>query len=126
MGGKLERAGAAVLLWLSVGTFLFRPFIEFRLVSLDFGSLIVDLIGLAGFLYLALTSDRNWPLWACSAQVIAVTGHLVRFVQIAEAPLAYAAMIRAPAYIQCIALLAGTIAFRRSSGKPGNTTFWRT
>jgi len=125
MGGKLERAGTAIMLWLSAGIFFVRPFVDFSIFSLDISSLIVDLIGLAGLLYLALTTDRNWPLWACSAQVIAVTGHLVRVVQSGEAPLAYAAMIRAPAYIQLIALLVGTIAAQRSRAKRDSITSWR-
>ena len=113
------------MLWLSAGIFLIRPFAGFNFISLDLGSLIVDLVGLSALLYLAVPSDRTWPLWACSAQVIAVTGHLVRVVQTEQDPLAYAAMIRAPAYIQLIALLAGTVAAHQNRVKRGNTTSWR-
>jgi hypothetical protein len=125
-GGEPERSGAAVLLWLSFGTFLFRPFIALNYLSIDMGTLIVDLVGLAGFLYLGLKIDRTWTIWACSAQVIAVTGHVVRYMQLQEAPLAYAVMIRGPAYIQCLALLIGTLAYRRKGLKAASSTSWQT
>jgi hypothetical protein len=125
-GGQPERLGAAILLWLTAGPFIVTPFATVTSLTLDRGAMAVDLIGLAGLLYLALKTDRNWPIWACSAQVIAVTGHLVRFLQLREDPLAYAAMIRAPAYIQCLALLAGTVAYHRRAQKGGSFTFWRT
>jgi hypothetical protein len=124
-GGPAERIGAAILLWLSVGVFVTQPFLALG-YHLDKGAFLIDLIGLAGFLYLGLKSDRTWTIWACSAQVIAVVGHIVSFVALNQAALAYGVMTRGPAYIQCLALLIGTRAYSKKAAKDANSIFWPT
>lgn len=125
-GGEPERAGAAILVWLTAGTFIFRPFVKMNLVDLDLGTFAVDLIALIALLVLALRANRSWPLWACSAQLIAVSAHLVRWVNLEIAPGAYATMIKAPSYIQCITLIIGTMAYQKALRRDGSVTSWRT
>jgi exosortase/archaeosortase len=124
-GGGPERLGAVVLLWLTVGVLIIGPLLSMHL-RIDWAGVIVDLIGLASFLYLGLRTDRTWTLWACSAQVIAVIGHLVSYIQAHEADLAYGVMTRGPAYIQCLALLIGTRAYSNRAAKRASSTFWPT
>ena len=125
-GGEPERAGAACLAWLTAGTFIFRPFVKMNLVSLDLGTFAVDAIALVALLVLALQANRSWPLWACSAQLIAVLAHIIRSVEVEIAPGAYATMIKAPSYIQCITLIIGTMAYRRALRRIGSVASWRT
>lgn len=125
-GGEPERAGAACLLWLSAGIFIFRPFVALDLFALDKGAVIVDATALAALLVLALKANRTWPIWACSAQVVAVTAHLIRYLDLHEAPMAYALMFRAPSYLQCVVLIIGTRMYQLALQKGDSCSSWRT
>lgn len=78
--------------------------------KVDYGHLTLDLYLLSGFFVIALLADRQWPIWAAAAQVVAVLGHFVRLISGDVAQLAYAIMTRAPSWLQ-ISLIFGGIAF---------------
>ena len=125
-GGEPERVGAVCLLWLSTGFLIVRQFTTFNDSGIDVGSMIVDSVGLVALLTLALKANRTWPIWACSAQVIAITAHIVRYMAVHEVYLAYAIMFRAPGYLQCIVLLVGAYSHHQRVLKGVNYSSWRT
>jgi hypothetical protein len=112
-GGRLERIGAAVTLWITAGSLLLLvPFVTAHL-DVNLGGTLIDGLATPACFYLALTTRRSWTLWFCAAQLVALLGHMVHYLLTGEAGLAYAIMTRAPSYIQCFSLLAGTIGWRR-------------
>src|SRR5215213_616875 len=62
--------------------------------GVEIGVLLVDLGALAAFLFLALRSDRFWPLWVAGLQLATVGAHVVKAVQLDLMPQAYAAAAR--------------------------------
>lgn len=119
-GGSDERLGAAIM----VAMFAASPLYVLALGTggqfekVDPGYLTIDTVSFALFASLALKSDRWWPLWMASAQLIAVLSHLVRLLDAAYAPFAYALMMRAPSWLEIVILITGT---RHHLRRPGRT-----
>jgi hypothetical protein len=74
LGRWPERLGASAMLaaWLATalslnGTQLWGP---------QWGVMIIDVLLLAVLLFIALRSDRWWPLWACGFHALSVVLHL--------------------------------------------------
>ena len=63
-------------------------------VGVELGVLLVDLGALAAFTFLALRSDRFWPLWVAGLQLTTVIAHALKGVQLDLMPQAYAAAAR--------------------------------
>ena len=66
--------------------------------------LVVDLLVLAAFVYVALRSDRFWPLWIAGLHVTTVVGHALKLMSGDLVPLAYAVALRMWAYPELIIL----------------------
>ncbi|MEO7655017.1 MAG: hypothetical protein ABIS23_04955 [Sphingomicrobium sp.] len=66
--------------------------------------LAVDLLVLALFVYVALGSDRFWPLWIAGLQLTTVVGHALKLMSGDLVPLAYAVALRFWAYPELIIL----------------------
>ena len=66
--------------------------------------LVVDLLVLASFLYVALQSDRFWPLWIAGLHVTTMIGHALKLVSGDLVPIAYAVALRFWAYPELIIL----------------------
>lgn len=66
--------------------------------------LIVDLLVLTSFLYVALRSDRFWPLWIAGLHVTTVVAHALKLVSADLVPIAYAVALRFWAYPELIIL----------------------
>ncbi|WP_068089270.1 hypothetical protein [Novosphingobium rosa] len=124
-GGRLERLGAAIFLWITAGSLLLLllPFVTAHM-DVNLGGTLIDGLATPACFYLALSTRRSWTLWFCAAQVVALLGHMVHYLLTGEAGLAYGIMTRVPSYIQCFALLAGTISFRhlRPAGNLKNSS----
>lgn len=75
--------------------------------SVETGILIVDILALLGFTYVALFSDRFWPLWVAGLQLTTTLGHVLKAIQSDLLPLAYAAALRFWSYPILIILLIG-------------------
>lgn len=89
-GGRSERAGAAIILLGSIATVVATSAMPIRYRTAEFGVLTVDLIVLAALLFLALRSDRYWPLWVTAFQLVGVTTHVAMFVKPEVVPRVYA------------------------------------
>lgn len=124
-GGEPERAGAVtiLLMWgLQAGAQYFLPN-GFRTV--DPFSLLSDLIGFAGFGYLALEARRFWPLWATSLQVLSLSAHFARWADIGIHPMVYAVMRGAPTFGAMIAIFIGTVLHLHRLRRHGCDLSWQ-
>lgn len=84
--------------------------------SVETGVMIIDMLTFATFTYVALTSDRFWPLWVSGLQLTTSLGHLLKEVESSLVPIAYAAALRFWSYPILIIL---AIAVWRSERRAG-------
>jgi len=112
-GEKPERLGAFVIISASVASSIISLLPGNHFNALESGIFIVDVAALAGFLWLALATNRFWPLWATAFQLIAVTTHLTILVDPTIIPLAYAISEGFWAYPVLAALLLASERCRR-------------
>jgi hypothetical protein len=76
--------------------------------GLEVGVLVVDLLTLGLFTFVALRSERFWPLWISGLQLTTSIGHILKVVEPDLVPLAYAAALRFWGYPILIILAVGT------------------
>ena len=79
-----------------------------RFESVETLALVVDLAVFAGFLVVALRSDRFWPLWVAGLQLTTIVGHLLKGLESGLLPKAYGAALIFWAYLIVIILAVGT------------------
>jgi hypothetical protein len=102
------RIVALVFLVGNFATYALRtPFAE-SYSSVEGGILVIDILAFLAFTYVALTSDRFWPLWVSGLQLTTSLGHLMKAFQSDLLPLAYAAALRFWSYPILIILLVAT------------------
>ncbi len=85
---------------------LLRP-ANFSYSTVEIGMLAVDILTLAAFVYVALRSDRFWPLWISGLQLTTSVGHVLKAVDPDLLPTAYAAAARLWSYPILIILAVG-------------------
>ncbi len=88
-GGPAERLGAAVAFGASMLSWLVWTISARHWSGTEYGVLSVDLAVLFAFLAMALKSNRFWPLWATSFQLISVATHAATLVDPDIVPRAY-------------------------------------
>src|SRR5215208_5455602 len=89
-----ERLIAGVCVAASVASLLLLGPARLRYSGMEFGVLAVDLLTLAAFVYVALRSDRFWPLWVSGLQLTTSVGHILKAIEPELFPMAYAAALR--------------------------------
>lgn len=90
-GRSDERIVAAMCLLASVTTrFAISP-LQVRYASVETGLLAIDLILLGVFVWIALRSQRFWPLWVAGLQLTNSVSHLIKFADFDLVPRAYSA-----------------------------------
>ncbi len=124
-GGAPERRGALVLSAMAGWQYSVSFFVPPRFVATDEISLIGDAIGLAGFAFIALDARRIWPIWASAFQLLSLSGHFARWVELSFDPLIYAWMRTLPTAGAILALLAGTIAHIHRLRRYGEDPSWQ-
>ena len=88
-----ERSAAATCVVATFATnIVYTPTGSF--VGVERGVMLVDIVTLAAFTFLALRSDRFWPLWIAGLQLTTVIAHGLKAVQLDLTPQAYAAAAR--------------------------------
>ncbi len=87
-----RRAALICLVATAFSRFLAEPVLH-RFASLEMGVLAVDLATLTGFILIALSSSRFWPLWLAGLQLTAVVGHALKAVEWSLLPRAYGAAL---------------------------------
>ncbi|HEY8592527.1 MAG TPA: hypothetical protein VIL42_06645 [Sphingomicrobium sp.] len=90
-GRRDERVAGAVLVLGVIATHLVISPLASRFHGFETNVLVVDLLVFAGFLWVALRSDRFWPLWMAGLQLTAILGHLLKAVHVDLFFKAYAA-----------------------------------
>lgn len=113
-GGRPEQAGALVLLLGSLLTMAAGSPAILRFASIEFGILVVDLMVLAAFLALALSSDRYWPLWTAALQLIGVLAHLAKAADLEMPRFGYAFLQAVWSYPMMLTIVIGTQSFQRT------------
>ena len=74
----------------------------------EIGVFIVDAATFAGFAFIALRSERFWPLWLSGLQLTTVFAHLMKAIQLDLMPQAYAAAARFWVYPIFLVIVIGT------------------
>ena len=88
-GRSDERIVAAICLLAVVATrFAISP-LSTRYSGIENGLLIIDLLMLAGFVGIALRSQRFWPLWVAGLQLTNSMAHLMKAIDVDLMPVAY-------------------------------------
>jgi hypothetical protein len=112
-GSRDERLVAIICLVGAVVTTLVLSPLAQRFSGVETPAMLVDLAVFAGFLLVALRSDRFWPLWIAGLQLTTILGHLLKFVETDLFPRAYGAALNFWAYPIVIILGVGTWRSRR-------------
>lgn len=124
-GGKPERyvatTYAAMLVLSSLYESVFIPPQQADYERLHLVRFLLDAVALGAVVTVALCFDRWWTLWVGSAQLIAVTAHLLRALEMPIPALAYAVMERWPVWIAILLTGLGTYLHQRRQMIVSNT-----
>lgn len=86
-----ERGAAAICLLASIAThFVISP-LRVRYSGVETGLLVIDAAVLAGFIVIALRSERFWPLWVAGLQLTMSMSHFLKAADVQLMPRVYAA-----------------------------------
>lgn len=96
---------------------LVLPPLRERYEGVETNLMLVDLSVLAGFLWVALRSDRFWPLWIAGLQLTAILGHVLKFFDIHLFARAYAAALFFWAWPMVLILAIGTWRTQRRNAR---------
>jgi hypothetical protein len=107
-GGPDERIVAATCLAGTAATLLAISPLQQRYAGVEEGLMMVDLAVLAGFVAVALRSQRFWPLWIAGLQLTTAIGHLLKGIDQDLLPRAYGAALQFWSYPILLILAAGT------------------
>jgi len=102
-----ERAAAAICILATVfSNAVYDP--NGAYAGVEVGVFIVDTATFGGFAFIALRSERFWPLWLAGFQLTTVFAHLLKAIQLDLMPQAYAAAARFWAYPIFLIIIVGT------------------
>jgi hypothetical protein len=96
--GAVFLVGDLATLWLRSSTYS----------SVETEVMIIDILAFLAFTYVALISDRFWPLWISGLQLTSSLGHLFKAIDADLLPIAYAAALRMWAWPILVILGIGT------------------
>jgi len=102
-----ERVTAVVCLAATLATRLALSPLSQRYSSVEVGVLIVDSLTFLAFTYVALRSDRFWPLWVSGLQLTTTLAHFMKAIDSDLFPQAYAAAGRFWSYPILLILAVG-------------------
>lgn len=103
-----EKGAAAICILATIATRLVLSPQTIRYSGVEAGVFVVDLLALAGFTFIALRTDRFWPLWVAGLQLTTMVAHLLKAVQVELLPQAYAAAGRFWVYPIFLIIIIGT------------------
>ena len=86
-----ERVTAIVCLAATLATRMALSPAAQRYSSVEVGVLVVDSVTFVAFVYVALRSDRFWPLWVSGLQLTTTMAHFMKAIDSDLFPQAYAA-----------------------------------
>jgi hypothetical protein len=107
-GGRDERLAVAICLAATVGSLavMLPEDVDYR----DLQPLValIDVAVLGAFTWIALRSERFWPLWIAGLQLTSTTGHLLKLLKPDMVSLAYSASLALWSYAILLILAVGT------------------
>lgn len=112
-GGRDERAVATMCVAAAIATTLLLAPLRQRFHGLEYPVFLIDMALFAGFVIIALRSERFWPLWMAGVQLTTVMGHMMKEIHTALMPRAYAASLGFWAYWTLVILAIGVWRHRR-------------
>jgi hypothetical protein len=107
-GQRDERFAAVICIVATIATRLFLSPLTERYSGVETGVFVVDLLTLTGFTYIALRSDRFWPLWVAGLQLTTILAHAMKAVDFELVPKIYAAAARFWVYPIFLIIVIGT------------------
>ena len=107
-GRRDERMVASICVLASIASVVVISPLSSRYSGLEAGVFIVDLATLAGFTFVALRSERFWPLWVAGLQLTTLMSHAFKAGRLDLMPQAYAAAARFWVYPIFLILVIGT------------------
>lgn len=107
-GRSDEKIVAAVCVIASFGTLAVLSSFKTLYSNVEIGVLGVDIATFVAFTFVALRSDRFWPLWISGLQLTTTVAHLLKVIDPTLVPIAYSAAARMWSYPILIILAVGT------------------
>lgn len=107
-GRSDERIVASICAIASVVSALVVAPLGSRYSNVEAGIFLVDIAAFAGFTFVALRTDRFWPLWIAGLQLTTIIAHGLKSVQLDLMPQAYAAAARFWVYPIFMIIVVGT------------------
>ncbi|WP_309603530.1 hypothetical protein [Sphingomonas sp.] len=107
-GRSDERLAATLCVIATIATRIMVSPVTSRYSSVEAGVFAVDLAVLVGFMFIALRSDRFWPLWVAGLQLTTILAHALKAVDFALMPQIYAAAARFWVYPIFLIIVIGT------------------
>jgi hypothetical protein len=120
-GGPPEKSVAWIILIQVLMGLVGHRLTSFHYSKIDVVSAMTDCIGFVGFCLVAVFARRAWPLWVSSLQLIALTAHAIRGLDIPIHPIAYAIISWAPSDLIPLTLIIGTAIHQRRKLKLANS-----
>ena len=121
-GQRDERQVGLIFVVGVIATELVLPAPALRFASVETRLLLVDLAVFLGFTWVALRSERFWPLWIAGLQLTAIFGHVLKAVEVNLFSRAYAAALVFWAYPMLLILAIGTWRGQRRRANGGAAT----
>ncbi|MES2119866.1 MAG: hypothetical protein V4513_04750 [Pseudomonadota bacterium] len=107
-GRRDERVTGVILVLGVIATHYAWTPVDQRFAGLEFNVMLVDLIVFAGFVWVALRSDRFWPLWIAGLQLTTLLGHFLKLADAGLLSRAYGAALMFWGYPILLILAIGT------------------
>ncbi len=107
-GKRDERQVGLIFVAGVIATELVLPPAHERFEGVEVRLLLVDLAAFAGFAWVAMRSERFWPLWIAGLQLTAIFGHVMKAADASLFSRAYAAALVFWAYPMLVILAVGT------------------
>lgn len=125
-GAGPERIIAGVLVWFQAADALNHAVLDTsRGFAINTGHIVIDGVGAAVALAVALYANRIYTLWFAAFQLLAIFAHLAREVTAGIDPLAYGMLYTGPSYFQIVLLAGGLWFHRRRVRRFGPYRSWR-
>jgi len=107
-GKRDERQVGVIFVIGVIATELVLPPARLRFEGVETHLMLVDVAVFLGFTWVALRSERFWPLWIAGLQLTAIFGHVLKAIDVQLFARAYAAALVFWAYPMLIILAIGT------------------
>jgi hypothetical protein len=120
-GGRYERLIAGVCILGTIATVIVHSPLNRMYVHVEGGALAVDLAVLIAFTFVALQSDRFWPLWVAGLQLTTSVAHFLKALDPHLIPQAYGLAVRFWSYPILVILAVGSWRAHRRMRQERNT-----